>query len=302
MEMHQIKYFLGVARTLNFTRAAEECNVTQPALTRAVKLLEEELGGELFRRERNLSHLTDLGQRMLPLLQQCYETAQGAKELAGTIRRGEIATLKLALSSAVDISLLLPFLKELVRTMNGLELKFIRGTATEIAERMKQGHADLAISGPIGTSWERFDALPLFTEGFVLACRSDHPLAGKSEVGLAELGQERLLIRTYCELAGELAAIMRTERVVAAQTHDVSSERDLIALLEAGLGVAIVPQSMSLPADKLRRIKLWDVPLQRSVFLYSVAGRPRPMAASALMRHLQATDWETSLENEYQPS
>ena len=54
MEMHQIRYFLGVSRTLNFTRAAEECNVSQPSLTRAIKLLEEELGGELFRRERNL--------------------------------------------------------------------------------------------------------------------------------------------------------------------------------------------------------------------------------------------------------
>ena len=75
MEMHQVRYFLAVARTLNFTRAAEECNVAQPSLTRAIKLLEEELGGDLFRRERSLSHLTELGTRMLPLLQQCYESA-----------------------------------------------------------------------------------------------------------------------------------------------------------------------------------------------------------------------------------
>lgn len=61
MEMHQARYFFAVARQLNFTRAAEECHVAQPSLTRAIKLLEEELGGELFRRERNLSHLADLG-------------------------------------------------------------------------------------------------------------------------------------------------------------------------------------------------------------------------------------------------
>ena len=79
MEMHQVRYFLAVAKHLNFTRAAEECHVAQPSLTRAIKLLEEELGGELFRRERNLSHVTDLGTRMLPLMQQCYDTAQGAK-------------------------------------------------------------------------------------------------------------------------------------------------------------------------------------------------------------------------------
>jgi DNA-binding transcriptional LysR family regulator len=82
---------LTAARTLNFTRAAEECNVAQPSLTRAIQQLEEELGGDLFRRDRKLSHLTDLGQRMLPLMQQCYDMAQGAKSLAGSIKRGEIA-------------------------------------------------------------------------------------------------------------------------------------------------------------------------------------------------------------------
>ncbi|MBY0421745.1 MAG: LysR family transcriptional regulator, partial [Parvularculaceae bacterium] len=61
MEMQQIRYFLALSRTLNFTRAAEECNVSQPALTRAIQALEAELGGELIRREHSRSHLTELG-------------------------------------------------------------------------------------------------------------------------------------------------------------------------------------------------------------------------------------------------
>src|SRR6266566_6503323 len=79
MEMHQIRYFLAVTRTLNFTRAADECNVTQPSLTRAIKQLEAELGGDLFRRERPAAQLTELGLRMHPLLQQCYDAASGAR-------------------------------------------------------------------------------------------------------------------------------------------------------------------------------------------------------------------------------
>ena len=90
MEMHQVRYFLAVARTLNFTRAAEECHVAQPSLTRAIKLLEGELGGDLFRRERPRAMLTPLGERMYPLLKQCYDSAQSARALAahGQRRRG----------------------------------------------------------------------------------------------------------------------------------------------------------------------------------------------------------------------
>src|SRR6185503_1724179 len=89
MEMHQVRYFLAVARTLNFTRAADDCYVAQPSLTRAIKQLEAELGGELFRRERPVQ-LTELGERMLPLLQQCFEAASGARSLAASLKSGEV--------------------------------------------------------------------------------------------------------------------------------------------------------------------------------------------------------------------
>ncbi|MGY9105521.1 MAG: LysR family transcriptional regulator, partial [Alphaproteobacteria bacterium] len=66
MEMQQVRYFLALAQELNFTRAAEACNVTQPALTRAIKGLEDELGGPLFHRERANTHLSELGLIMRP--------------------------------------------------------------------------------------------------------------------------------------------------------------------------------------------------------------------------------------------
>src|SRR5690242_8318889 len=80
VEMHQIRYFLAVCETLNFTRAAEACNVSQPSLTRAIKGLEDELGGPLFRRERNNTHLTGLGEMMRPHLTQVLIETDAAKE------------------------------------------------------------------------------------------------------------------------------------------------------------------------------------------------------------------------------
>src|SRR5262245_12530141 len=101
MEMHQVRYFLAVARTLNFTRASEECHVSQPSLTRAIKHLEGELGADLFRRERPAAQLTELGERMLPLLQQCYDSALGARALASSIKAGDVSALRLALSRTI---------------------------------------------------------------------------------------------------------------------------------------------------------------------------------------------------------
>jgi len=95
-------------------RAADECNVTQPSLTRAIKQLEAELLGDLFRRERP-TQLTELGQRMHPLLKQCYEAAAGARALASSFKSGEIGAVRIVLTHSVDLSLLIPFLNQIKR-------------------------------------------------------------------------------------------------------------------------------------------------------------------------------------------
>ena len=89
MELFQVRYYLALAKTLNFTRAAEACNVTQPALTRAIQRLEEELGGPLLYRERSLTQLTELGRVMLPHLEAAYLAAQTATAQAAAFKRRE---------------------------------------------------------------------------------------------------------------------------------------------------------------------------------------------------------------------
>ena len=82
MEMHQVRYFLAVAEELNFTRASEKCNVSQFSLSRAIKLLEEELGAPLFHRERESTRLTDLGHLIRPHLQSMHDHSRLAKRLS----------------------------------------------------------------------------------------------------------------------------------------------------------------------------------------------------------------------------
>ena len=79
MEMHQVRYFLALCDELHFTRAARRCGVTQPSLTRAIKMLEKELGGALFERERGNIRLSELGRAIVPFFENIRWCEQSAK-------------------------------------------------------------------------------------------------------------------------------------------------------------------------------------------------------------------------------
>jgi DNA-binding transcriptional LysR family regulator len=289
MEMHQVRYFLAVARTLNFTRAADECNVTQPSLTRAIKQLEAELGGDLFRRERP-TQLTELGQRMHPLLNQCYEAAVGARSLASSFKSGDIGSLRIGLTHSVDLSLLIPFLNQIKRQFNRLEFKFLRGNSREVGEMLKKGEAELGIAAEIDQDWDRLDTWPLFTENFQLVVSRQHRLAERDRIDMEDLHSEQLLSRSYCEHADRLNASLRERGVDVDRSHEISSERDLIELVEADIGVAVIPDTCSIPPT-LKRTTVEGLDARRTVHLYGVAGRERTAVASAVMRMLRGADW-----------
>jgi DNA-binding transcriptional LysR family regulator len=295
MEMHQVRYFLAVARVLNFTRAADECNVTQPSLTRAIKQLEAELGGDLFRRERPASQLTELGQRMHPLLKQCYEAASGARALASSFKGGEVGALRIALTHAVDLALLIPHLEQIKRQFNRLEFRFLRGNSQEVAEFLKKGEAELGIAAEIGEDWDRLDAWPLFTENFEIVVNKRHPLASREDISLEDLRAEQLLSRNYCEHSERLNTSLREHGIDVDRSHEISTERDLIQLLEADIGVAVIPQTASIPST-LKRAAVDGMDARRTVHLYGIAGRERTAVASAVMRMLRGADWQQFLD------
>jgi len=294
MEMHQVRYFLAVARTLNFTRAADECNVTQPSLTRAIKQLEGELGGDLFRRERPASQLTELGQRMLPLLRQCYDAALGARWLASSFRSGDIGALRLALSHTLDIALVIPFLEELKRSFKGLEFKLLRGSAGEIAGHLKKGEAELALAADIDEEWDRLDSWPLFTEEFHLAVSESNALAQRPSLDFEDLQRQTVLLRGYCENREQAAELFRSRNIDVDHSHEVASEQDLMRLLAADFGISIVPESAATP-EPIKRMRVNGFDMTRTVRLYGVAGRQRTAVGTAIMKLLRSADWKQRL-------
>jgi DNA-binding transcriptional LysR family regulator len=290
MEMHQVRYFLAVATEQSFSKAAEKCNVSQPSMSRAIKQLEGEFGGDLFRRERPQAQLTELGERMYPLMRQCYDSAIGARSLASSIKTGGLGSLRLALSHAIELALLIPQIIEVRRLFARLDLKLMRGTSAEVLELLKNGEAELAVASDLSEEWERLDRWPLFNESFHLVVNRRHELASRSAVHVEDLQRELVLRRRRCEHGDQIATFIRASNLDVDYSHEIDLEQDIISLVEAGLGMAILPDSTSIPATLARRT-VNGIDLRRTIYIYGVAGRERSPIASAVLKMVRATDW-----------
>jgi len=175
------------------------------------------------------------------MLRQCYETALAAKMVAASIRKGETVPLSVAVTHTVALGPFAPMLRELLRAFPGLQLKLRRGSGREVAEYLRSGMVELAIAGPLGENWSRLDTLPLFEEPFGLVVSSTHRLAGRDKAEFSELASEAILINSAFEMIEELAACLEANGILDTATHQVATQEDLLELLKANLGVAIIP-------------------------------------------------------------
>jgi DNA-binding transcriptional LysR family regulator len=293
LEMHQIRYFLPVCQTLNFTRAAQECHVSQPALSRAIRQLEDELGGELLRRERSLTQITDLGRTVLPSLRQCYEGRQTAKSPAEAHLKEGHAPLRLALSRSIGMEVLAPLLSEITRAFPRIEIKTLRAPPNQIAETLKSGEVEIAVAGPLGDVWERFDVRPLYEERFGILLSRRHASAMGNRITPDRLAEECLLRRPCCGPTETLLTKLKSLGLQSKQQHEVSLVGDLIALVHANFGVGVSPISQQLP-DELCFREVKGIELTRWINVYSVEGRQHSAAAATLKYLLRAKDWSAN--------
>jgi DNA-binding transcriptional LysR family regulator len=253
--------------------------------------LEDELAGPLLRREGKLSHLTDLGQRMLPLMQQCYQSALSAKTLASSLKKGAAASLSLALSQTVDMDLLVAPLVELQRAFHGLQLSIWRGNADTVAERLKKGEVDLAIAGPLHRDWDRLDTWALFQDPLAMVAHRSHPLGSRNAVEASDVKGTPILLNPDCEYAERTSQHLNQMNIETGRSHQIRSQHDLVQLVEGNLGIAVLPRSASVRNESLRQIAVTGLDLSREIFLYGVAGRQRSAAVDALIKLLRARDW-----------
>lgn len=294
MELHQIRYFLALEKTLNFTRAAEDCNVSQPALSRAIAQLEAELGGELFRRERSLTHLTAFGQAVRPDLQRCFESSQRAKCVAREYMKEGHAPLNILLARTVEMEALSPMFNELARAFPKIEIRMSRNPPHEIGDKLKSGDAEIAISGPLEDEWNRLETRKLYEQSFGLLMNNDRKATPHGAIEIKALKGERLLSRAHCPLCDKILDMLKELGDASASKLEVSSIDDLPELVLSRLGVGIWPVSRRLNGDFLVT-QIQGMDMSRWIHVHTVFGRRLSPGASALVGLLRARDWSAAV-------
>jgi LysR family transcriptional regulator, hydrogen peroxide-inducible genes activator len=192
MQISQVRYFLAVSKELNFTRAAEACNVTQPSLSRSIKLPEEELGGELFHREGRNTHLTELGRMVETYLQGVFENSRQAKQLADQYVRLKKTPLKVGIMSTIAPDEIVELISSIRLQHPGVELHLCDADAQSLRGRLLAGDLEAAIYAiPSNTPDDEVHCLPLFREQMVMVIHAEHRLANQPSVRVTDMGGEK---------------------------------------------------------------------------------------------------------------
>lgn len=290
MEMQQIRYFVTLAETLNFTRASERCNVSQPALTRAIQQLEHELGGPLFHRERNNTHLSELGRMMLPYLESVHASTLAAKDAAKSAKKIENVTMTLGAMCTIGPQLIADLIVRFQAEHPDVEVSVVDGEASAMIEKLEKGDLHLSIVGVPEELPDTLHQVPVFSERFVIVIPRNHPWAEKNAIRVAELNGEPYVGRTNCEVFQSVTQDFAQRGVTTKKVFSSPRDEWVQKMIKAGLGFGFFPEYCVTDPDLVVR-PLIEPEYSRTIYLATVRGRPHSPAIGAFVREARRHTW-----------
>ena len=290
MEMHQVRYFMAASGTLNFTRAAERCNVSQPALTTAIKKLEGELGAPLFHREGKRLLLTEFGQTMRPHMEQILDQTDAAQTAAQNFRLLDRVPVRLGVLPTIGPLRFARALAVFQAKHPGVEVAVREGKLDELVALLEDGELDLAVLSAPDALPESLRATPLYVERYVVVFAPDHRLGALDAVRLEDLSGEPYVDRLACEMREMVMEVCEARGVELYAKFRSEREDWVQGMVLANLGFAFMPEySVTLTGMVSRR--LIEPHVERTVSLVSVPGRQHSPATAALVHTIQAYKW-----------
>jgi DNA-binding transcriptional LysR family regulator len=295
IDQYLLRYFLAVAETGNFSRAARRVSVTQPTLSVGIAKLERELGARLFDRDRQRVALTPAGSRFLVRARRI--AAEYEHALVELSEVTDPTLLRVGVLNTIPTRLVERWLTAHRALGSGETLEILDGSERDIAERLERGRIDLALS-VIRPHHPRFAPEVLSRERYMMVLPPDHPLADESEVQAEQLARDRMVLRRHCEALPEINRFFVERGVRPRFVLKTTSDERVLAVVRSGAGIGMMPESFA--AGPERFVPVRDFKLVREIGLLHAAaacveqGRASPLIAM-VRAHYGKTDLRRSI-------
>jgi DNA-binding transcriptional LysR family regulator len=287
--LRQIQGFLAVAEFGSFTRAAERLHIAQPALSQHVRELESELGIKVFDRTTRRVELTEAGREFrnaaAKIVGDLANAARNAHELAER-KRGKVTVAAPPLLSA---GVLPRAIAEFRTEYPGIQVSVVEARADEIVEHVRSGNADCGF-GTFRSGEDGIDATLLTRDSLAVFCAPSSALADKKRISWRDLANFPLVTLTRDSGIRSLVEFgFETAQMALNPAYEVSYVTTALAMVEADLGIAILPTYAWIAADKtaVTAISLIKPVITRDVVLITRAGRSHSPALASFARLLE---------------
>jgi len=249
MELHQLRYFVAVSETGNFTRASERSNITQPALSQQIINLEREVGHKLFHRLGRKAVLTEAGVAFLERARRIlFEVENATKELSdhpGLGRRITVGAVQTVMPYLVT-----PLIARCRELHPTLSIHAREDFRNNLIGRVLEGELDLAIV-PLPVKEHRLSVEPLLSEPLLLVVAKKHPIAARTEISIKDLKDETFVsLGDSSALAEQIRAFFGDNNFQPRISFRCAQVATLKLFVSLGLGIAILPQLARTPDDR----------------------------------------------------
>lgn len=289
MELHQLRYFLAVARTRNFSRAAEQCHVAQPSLSQQIQKLEDGLGERLFERTKREVSLTAAGELLREhatrIIEETELARERVREISGLLR-GRVV---LGALPTVAPYFLPKRLRAFTRRYPGIEVVVHEDTTAQLVEGVLAKEIDVALlSLPVERAGLR--AEEFFDEPLLVALPKKHALATKKRLTLDDLECEAFILMKegHC-LAGQALQFCRLNGFAPRVSFRSAQIETVLEFVANGWGISLVPAMST--ARTTAGVRYRELPgVTRSIGVVYRDGRPLSGAARAVVEFLREAE------------
>ena len=300
MTLTELRYVTVLAKVQHFGRAAEQCNVSQPTLSIAVKKLESELGVEIFERTKSLVRPTPVGEKIVQQSRRVLEESAVIKDLA-TLGKDQLSVpLHVGAIFTIGPYLFPSFIPKLQNNAPDMPLIIEEGYTSSLRQRLRKCEVDVII---VALPFNESDVVvqPLFEEPFMAIVPKDHPLANHSEVSPEQINAENVLLLGdgHCfrdQVIEALPAIGKKSNGSAPirTVAEGSSLETLCYMVASGLGITVLPKSAT-QVSSFKATNLLAIPFsgngpKRTTALAWRASFPRHQAIDALRKAILTSD------------